>query len=247
MLSHSFALPAPEILPPLDHAEVNETGEFDIAASGVLHDLGNLIQVATSALNVLARAPEMPAIHRDPIMHRARTSLDHAGMIVRQNIGQVHERADTPVRCEVAACLADVVALAVTDDKVRLVHDIAMAADLPDVACDPIGLRRAMLNLLFNARDAMGGAGTVRIAARATACLVELSVSDSGTGMTPAVLARVFDPFFTTKRDGLGGIGLPTVERFVRNAGGNVSIESEPGIGTTVTLRLPALPQEIQT
>jgi signal transduction histidine kinase len=58
--------------------------------------------------------------------------------------------------------------------------------------------------------------------------------------MSPAAIACAFDPFFTTKCDGLGGVGLPMVERFVRDVGGEISIESEQGIGTTVTLKLPA-------
>jgi signal transduction histidine kinase len=59
--------------------------------------------------------------------------------------------------------------------------------------------------------------------------------------MSPATIERAFDPFFTTKGDGLGGIGLPMIQHFVRKAGGEVAIESEPGIGTTVTLRLLAV------
>lgn len=60
-------------------------------------------------------------------------------------------------------------------------------------------------------------------------------------GMSPITIARAFDPFFTTKGDGLGGVGLPMVERFVREAGGRISIESQLEVGTTVTMRLPAI------
>jgi signal transduction histidine kinase len=58
--------------------------------------------------------------------------------------------------------------------------------------------------------------------------------------MSPATIARAFDPFFTTKAEGPGGIGLPMVEHFVRDAGGEIAVDSEPGVGTTITLRLPA-------
>jgi len=71
--------------------------------------------------------------------------------------------------------------------------------------------------------------------------MVEVRVADNGIGMSPATLARAFDPFFTTKVDGLGGVGLPMVARFARDALGEVSIESEPGTGTIVTLRVPAV------
>jgi signal transduction histidine kinase len=103
-----------------------------------------------------------------------------------------------------------------------------------------------MLNLVFNARDAMMGTGIITITARPTwrgpvKSGVEISVSDDGIGMSPTTIACVFDPYFTTKTDGLGGIGLPMVEGFVRDAGGIIAIKSDPGAGTTVTLSLPAV------
>jgi signal transduction histidine kinase len=238
IVTHLQAIP--EILPPVD-AALDEERAF--TAAGVLHDLGNLIQIATSALNIIARTPDMPVTHREPILHRARTSLDHAGTLVRQNVLHARTLSGHPPRSDVGACLADVAALIAAGEERKLSVDVVIAPDLPDIACDPVGLRRAVLNLVFNARDAMAGEGTVRIDAQPALAAVEVRVGDHGIGMSPSVLARVFDPFFTTKRDGLGGIGLPMVERFVRGAGGQVTIESEQGIGTAVTLRLPALPR----
>ena len=236
---------APEILPPIEEGQGNHA--FAVAAAGVLHDLGNLIQIASSALNIIARTPEMPGSRRDPILHRARTSLDHAGTIVRQSVMRARDTAALPPRCDIANCLADIATLIVAREDAGLTLDIAIEPGLPDIACDSIELRRAILNLVLNARDAMGGKGSVRIDAHAVAGSVDLRVGDRGSGMPPAVLAHAFDPFFTTKRDGLGGIGLPMVERFVRGVGGSVSIESELGVGTVVTLRLPALPQETRS
>jgi signal transduction histidine kinase len=146
------------------------------------------------------------------------------------------------LQCDAAACVADVATLVEAMDEPGLVLELNIAANLPAVRCEPIGLRRAILNLVLNARDAMGGNGIVGIDVRALDHgEVELRVLDDGVGMSRATLARVFDPLFTTKTDGLGGIGLPMVERFVREAGGTIAIESEPGIGTTITLRLPAI------
>jgi len=230
-----------EILPPLGQPAV---GEVAIAAAGMLHDLGNLVQIATSALNILARTPDMPFAHREPLLHRARTSLDHAGTILHQNMARAAGRVAEAPRCDVAACLADIVALVGGGEDRLLRIELRVEPGLPAPACDPVGLRRALLNLVLNAREAMGGQGTVRVEARAMPCAVALSVRDHGAGMSPATLARVFDPFFTTRRGAPGGIGLPMVERFVRSAGGGVAIESEPGIGTTVTLHLPAAFQE---
>lgn len=231
-----------EILPQIDDPS-RPGGASAIAAAGVVHDLGNLIQIATSAINIIARTPEMPAIHAVPMLDRARTSLEHAGALVRQNLGRIRDVAET--QSDLVSCLADVAALVEALGHPGLVVMLDVEPGLPAAQCDPNELRRAVLNLVFNARDAMAGTGNVAIRAScirhaAAAAMIRLEVADQGVGMSPATIARAFDPFFTTKQDGLGGIGLPMVEQFVRSAGGDVVIASEPGIGTVVTLRLPA-------
>jgi signal transduction histidine kinase len=113
-------------------------------------------------------------------------------------------------------------------------------ANLPQIQCDPVSLQSAVLNLLLNARDAMPGGGDIAVAAIERDGEVEICVADNGVGMAPDTVRRAFEPFFTTKADGLGGVGLPMVERFVREAGGRVAVESELGIGTIVMLHLPA-------
>ncbi len=119
---------------------------------------------------------------------------------------------------------------------------------------DPNQLELALLNLCINASDAMPGGGTLRITtANTTLTLTEaaelhltegdyvtLTVADTGTGMTPEVLARAFDPFFTTKPLGQGtGLGLSMIYGFARQSGGHTEVTSQPGTGTAVTLYLP--------
>lgn len=218
------------------------SGTAWIATAGIVHDLGNLIQIASAAINIVGRSPLMAPADAGSILDRARLCLEHAGAIVRQNVGHLRDQAMAALQCDAAACVADVAILVEAMDEARLILELNIAPNLPVVRCDPVGLRRAILNLVLNARDAMDGNGVVGIDARALAHgEVELRVLDDGIGMSRATLARVFDPLFTTKADGLGGIGLPMVERFVREAGGTIAIDSEPGIGTTITLRLPAI------
>ena len=217
-----------------------------IAIAGAIHDLGNLMQIAASAINLVARAPEMPAVHSGPILARATTSLEQAAEIVRQALGNARESAGLLDDTDVAIALAEVAALIASTEEPGFLVDVAVDSDLPSVRCDPIGLRRSILNLVFNARDAVAGTGVVLIRAENvrrgdSPPQVELRVADNGVGMSERTIARVFDPFFTTKLDGLGGIGLPMVERFAREAGGEVSIDSAEGLGTTVTIRLPAV------
>jgi CheY-like chemotaxis protein len=118
------------------------------------------------------------------------------------------------------------------------------------VLSDPTQLEMAVLNLCINARDAMpdGGDLTLRTALRqvgadpelAPGAYVELTVTDTGAGMSPEVLERAFDPFFTTKGVGKGtGLGLSQVYGIARQAGGAVRLESREGHGTTVRILLP--------
>jgi signal transduction histidine kinase len=228
--------------------ENDRPGAFAVApAAGIVHDLGNLIQIASSAVNIVARNPRIQADDLAILMSGARTSLDRAGALVRQTLGTARERIAAVEHVSVAACLSEIEALvrATWGRTVRL--DVRAEPNLPSVACDPLALQNAVLNLIFNARDAMPGGGVIAIRAAflepEAGPIVELCVADSGIGMKPETVASAFDPFFTTKCDGLGGVGLPMVERFVREAGGNVAIESEYGAGTTVRLRLPASPR----
>jgi CheY-like chemotaxis protein len=121
------------------------------------------------------------------------------------------------------------------------------------ILCDPNQLETALLNVAINARDAMPEGGTLCIATEDLMVAAEetmeetpagpyvsIAVTDTGTGMTPAVMERMFDPFFTTKPTGQGtGLGLSQLYGFVRQSGGFVRARSAPGQGTTITLYLP--------
>lgn len=126
-------------------------------------------------------------------------------------------------------------------------------ADTPPIFIDEIDLHQIMTNLLVNARDAMsanGGIIKVKLAQvklltyPCSACLkpvegelIELSISDSGTGIDKAVIEKIFDPFFTTKSIGKGtGLGLSTVSGIVHHARGHILIDSVIGKGTTFRL-----------
>jgi len=113
--------------------------------------------------------------------------------------------------------------------------------DLPTVPGNPGELNQVWTNLVDNAADAMGGAGTVTLRARADGDGVCVEVADDGPGMPAEVRDRVFDPFFTTKGVGEGtGMGLDFVWRIVvERHGGTVSVDSEPGRGTTLRVLLP--------
>jgi signal transduction histidine kinase len=113
-----------------------------------------------------------------------------------------------------------------------------LPADLPQVVVDVELFKQALLNLMLNAEQAMPGGGELIVQACAENGGVRLDLIDTGVGMTAEQVQQVFRPFFTTKSAGTG-LGLPTVRRIMEAHGGPIAVESEPGRGTKVTVRLP--------
>jgi signal transduction histidine kinase len=114
--------------------------------------------------------------------------------------------------------------------------DVQVAAC--DVAANAGELERIAINVVQNAKEASNGATPIRLGARVVDGYLELTVRDSGTGMTPEVMERAFDPFFTTKPHG-NGLGLAAVRAIATRRAGTVHLETASGRGTTFTIRLP--------
>jgi CheY-like chemotaxis protein len=127
--------------------------------------------------------------------------------------------------------------------------------DMPSVLADRVQMEQVVVDLATNARDAMPEGGTLTIETRTTTLREEtdglpagryacLTVTDTGTGIDPAVAGRLFEPFFTTKDVGAGtGLGLASVHGIVTRAGGYVRVYSEPGMGASFRVCLPATEQ----
>ena len=129
------------------------------------------------------------------------------------------------------------VALPRVSQELRVVRSYA---DVPAVRCAPRQLMQVFLNLLSNAAQAVGGAGTIRVATEADGERVIVRVEDDGPGIAPDAIERIFDPFFTTKPVGEGvGLGLSISRQIVLNHGGDLSVESGPQRGTSFRIRLP--------
>jgi two-component system cell cycle sensor histidine kinase/response regulator CckA len=122
--------------------------------------------------------------------------------------------------------------------------ETALDPELGNILIDPAQVEQALVNLVLNARDAMPSGGrlrlrTLNVELEGTA-YIRLQVSDTGVGMDPATKARIFEPFFTTKHGGGGrGLGLSTVHGIVEQSGGRITVQSDPGEGTTFTLDFP--------
>ena len=219
---------------------------------GIAHDFNNLLTAVIGSLELLKK--HMPAND-----NRAHALLDNAlhgaerGSALTQRMLAFARRQDLNMKAVGLHALLNGM-LDMLDrslgPEVRLVTDVDGA--LPPVHTDVNQLETALLNLALNARDAMSGGGTIRIAARVLADETEsqdalppgryvaIAVSDEGHGMDKATLARAAEPFFTTKGVGKGtGLGLSMVHGLCEQSGGRLRIQSEHGKGTTVTMILP--------
>jgi signal transduction histidine kinase/CheY-like chemotaxis protein len=222
---------------------------------GLAHDLNNFLQTMSTGLQVLDRLVKEDTGRR--VIEASTRALDKAATLVRQMLAfgrtqplkpQPIDLHDFVLRCE------DLMGRAV-GGKVRLTADIDPG--LPPLLADPTQFELALLNLVFNARDAMPEGGTVMIRGRLASATqaaalpprsyLAVDVVDSGGGMEAEVLQRVFEPYFTTKAVGVGsGLGLPQVRAFAVQSGGAASISSERGVGTTVSLVLPVSSEPVQ-
>jgi two-component system, NtrC family, sensor kinase len=115
-----------------------------------------------------------------------------------------------------------------------------LASGLPEFVANANQLEQVLLNLINNARDAIGRGGRITLRGRAEGEWVLLELEDTGRGMTPEVMSKVFFPFFTTKGVGKGtGLGLSISYGIVKSMGGRIEVQSTVGVGTTFTLFFP--------
>ncbi len=161
--------------------------------------------------------------------------------VVEDFLAMARPQPPEMVRCLLREELETIVVLTANDArerKVRLVLE-PMAGDAV-VRADGEKLRQAFLNIVINALQATPQGGTVTIATRQTDSMFEIRFSDTGPGIDADTLARIFEPFFTTKPDGTG-LGLAITKKIIEGHGGTLEVESAPGRGTTVAVRLPML------
>jgi two-component system, cell cycle sensor histidine kinase and response regulator CckA len=210
-------------------------------AGGIAHDFNNLLAVIRNYAQFLIEdLPEGSQSRED--LEQIRRAVDRATSLTRQLLIFARKERSAPRPLQLNE---------IVGDTERLLHrtlgeDIHLRTrldpGLPSVELDPGQAEQVLINLALNARDAMPTGGTLTIATgRGEHDTVQLSVSDTGTGMTPEVADRAFEPFFTNKPEGKGtGLGLAMVYGVITGAGGNVDLQTSEGAGTTVTLSLPA-------
>ncbi len=224
-------------------------------AGGVAHDFNNLLTaiMGHTSLARMALPPDDPAQQE---LTAVAAAAHRSAALTSQLLAFARRQLIQPVPTDLNELVGRIEGMLS-----RLIGEqIALVSRLAPHPCtaivDPGQIEQVIVNLAVNARDAMPDGGELVIATALLdltgdpagdsrelppGCYVQLTMSDSGTGMTPEVRAHLFEPFFTTKPKGAGtGLGLATSYGIIRQHQGFVSIDSEPGRGTTVTIHLPA-------
>ncbi len=224
-------------------------------AGGIAHDFNNLLAVIMNYAGFVAEeTTDRPAALAD--VEQIQAAAQRAARLTQQLL--IFSRRETiePEALELNAVVADVHNLLSRSIGAHIQLHIEPASSLPVIEADRGQIEQVLLNLAINARDAMPDGGILTIETSLAELdegyvnlhpdvnpgrYVELTVRDTGTGMSSEVVAHVFEPFFTTKPAGQGtGLGLSTVYGIVTQAGGSMSVYSEEGIGTTFRLYFPA-------
>jgi PAS domain S-box-containing protein len=223
---------------------------------GIAHDFNNILTGIVGSLELMQRriaAGRTGEIGR--YVDAAVTSANRAAALTHRLLAFGRRQSLDPKAIDVNNLILSI------EDLLRrtLGENITIATELTSVLwpafSDANQLESALLNLVINARDAMPDGGKLTIQTRnseligreasthdcfAAGDYVEISISDTGSGMTPEVLEKVFDPFFTTKPIGQGtGLGLSMIYGFIRQSNGHIQIDSTVGKGTTIALYLP--------
>ncbi|WP_244556881.1 sensor histidine kinase [Fulvimarina manganoxydans] len=221
---------------------------------GIAHDFNNVLTAVLGNLDLLQTKLPADDLRLARLVKNARSGAHQGAALVKQLSAIGRRRRSIAEDLAIGDLVSDIVELIRTavPDCISLSVDIA--PNLPLVRGDRCQLEAAILNLIFNARDAITEDGSIEIRASEqdlppdTAghplvdrhAFVALCVRDTGRGMDAETLRRAGEPFFTTKRLGRGtGLGLATTRDFVEGSDGHFRIDSQPGQGTSVMLWLP--------
>ena len=225
-------------------------------AGGVAHDFNNLLAVVMNYTDFIADAlPDDSPLLED--LGEIRRATDRGASLTRQLLIFSRREVATPARIDLNDVLTDVEKLLWRTLGEDVALEIDRGPELRLIEADPGQIEQALMGMAINAREAMPNGGSLFIRTENTRFdadyaernpqaregdYVRITVSDTGSGISPDHLERIFEPFFTTKSRGAGaGLGLAAVHGVIANAGGHIEVESELGSGTTFHLNFPAV------
>jgi two-component system cell cycle sensor histidine kinase/response regulator CckA len=243
----TFSLTTRSRAPELDSSDSQHLAIIGRLVGGVAHDFNNLLTGILLYCDLLQTKVDTA----NPLWRRVqeiRNAAVHGATLVRQlmTIGREESSAPRAICFNRVVWELEPLLRHLLGENIRIIADLAEDSGLVGVSLAQA--QQIILNLALNARDAMPRGGSLRLETRfrefegvgRSTRIFEFAASDTGQGMDSQTATRIFDPFFTTKTPGRGtGMGLATVRRIVEDAGGIIGVDTGPGKGTRMTVRLP--------
>ena len=238
------------------HREAQETLESEriaalqLLAAGVAHEIGNPLNSLTIHLQLLERRlRKLPEGQQDTLLHPlevAQEEIKRLDSIVTQFLRAIRPAPLQRAPHDLNSLVRDAADFLAPELKSRnILLELDLAPGLPVLDVDQDQLKQAFFNIIKNASEAMKQGGLLKIRTGSDADWINVTFADTGGGMTQETMARVFEPYFTTKKGG-SGLGLMITQRIIRAHGGEVVLESDPGKGLRLTLRLPRHDRQVQ-
>jgi signal transduction histidine kinase/CheY-like chemotaxis protein len=221
---------------------------------GIAHDFNNMLAIIVGSLDIAKRQLRLDLGKSERFIDNAMEGAQRGSQLTSRLLAFSRQQPLDPRPLDANTLVRETLELLRRSISENIQLQIDLAPELWKIFADAPQLESALINLCVNSRDAMPDGGTLTLHTSNTlrddpddtghdaraGDYVVISVADTGCGMPPEVLARAFDPFYTTKGPGQGtGLGLSQVYGFVKQSGGHVGIDSQPGGGTTVRLYLP--------
>ena len=210
-------------------------------AGTIAHELGNPLNAVSGHVQLLARRGDLPPQAKEQVAI-ANAEVQRMAQIIRRFLDQTRGFTPAAETVQMEPLVDEALDLTLGTEaraKIQVQREVLDGASV--VRTDPGLVRHLLTNLVANAVDAMPNGGKLEVQARRDGQDVVLRVADTGSGMGPEVKRHIFEPFFTTKASGKGtGLGLAICKEIARALKGRIDVESEPGRGSTFTVRFPA-------
>jgi len=226
---------------------------FGELAGGMIHDFNNCLAILQGYSDVLQMDGMLSQRETalEMLAHMSTAAQDAANVVSRlRHFYQPEDAEDQMTSADLKVLLEEAVdlsrmKLAAKSAGARGDIDIALHADtMPAVLCNPSQIREVLINMIFNAIDAMPEGGTITLSSHRRDSSALIEVADTGAGMTEDVVQKCLHPFFSTKGEAGTGLGLAMVNRIVTSHGGRLDVRSTPGEGATFSIELPFAGEE---
>jgi signal transduction histidine kinase len=227
-------------------ARLQALSNIGTATCMIAHEINNLLTPLTNYAALALKNPEDKAL-AEKVFQKTSRNCERASKTMRSILAMANGETQQRKQVRLNTLIQDIFDCLCRDfSKDGITAKIEIPEDLT-VWCVPVQIQQLLMNLIFNARDAMlGRGGILTIKAVDTTDTVRIVVTDTGCGIEPANLSNIFEPFYTTKAaDKLAsehpgsGLGLAFCKKVIESHGGSISVESDPGSGTSFTITLP--------